>query len=151
MFGRRLSKANFLSRCVIMETQTKSCERKFPREARSDLFTWPCPYKTPSPHPTILLSPILAIQRELSAVRRGVSDSATSSSANDGVTSELDDVDQHKIDDSADLKKIETIQSGTEERKVGMKEWRRLKRTPQGSVGSSVIRSYVRPLVLFYL
>jgi len=103
------------------------------------------------PTPTILLSPILAIQRELSAVRRGVSDSATSSSANDGVTSELDDVDQHKIDDSADLKKIETIQSGTEERKVGMKEWRRLKRTPQGSVGSSVIRSYVRPLVLFYL
>jgi len=103
------------------------------------------------PTPTILLSPILAIQRELSAVRRGVSDSATSSSANDGVTSELDDVDQHKIDDSADLKKIETIQSGTEERKVGMKEWRRLKRTPQGSVGSSVIRSHVRPLVLFYL
>jgi len=48
--------------------------------------------------------------------------------------SELDDDDQHKVDDSADLKKIETIQSGTEERKVGMKEWRRLKRTPQGSV-----------------
>jgi len=48
--------------------------------------------------------------------------------------SELDDDDQHKIDDSADLKKIETIQSGTEERKVGMREWRRLKRTSQGSV-----------------
>jgi len=48
--------------------------------------------------------------------------------------SELDDDDQHKVDDSADLKKIETIQSGIEERKVGMREWRRLKRIPHGSI-----------------
>ena len=45
-----------------------------------------------------------------------------------------DDDDQHKVDDSADLKKIETIQSGTEEWKVGMREWRRLKRIPHGSI-----------------
>jgi len=48
--------------------------------------------------------------------------------------SELDDDDQHKVDDSADLKKMETIQSVIEERKVGMREWRRLKRIPYGSI-----------------
>jgi len=90
---------------------------------------------------------LTAIQRELLAVQRGVSDSTTSSSANDGPMSELDDDDQHKVDDSADLKKIETIQSGIEERKVGMREWRRLKSIPHGNVKMS----YVRPLVLFHL
>jgi len=94
---------------------------------------------------------LTAIQRKLSAVQRGVSDSTTSIFAKDGATSELDDGDQHKVDDSADLKKIETIQSGIEERKVSMREWRRLKRIPQGSVGNGVIRRYVRPLVLFHL
>ena len=38
-----------------------------------------------------------------------------------------------------------------EERKMGIREWRRLKGIPQGSVENSVIRSYVRPLVLFHL
>ena len=197
------------------------------RSQRSDLFTWPCPYKTPShldrfardalqsksyikiatmlediadariPWMADVLvgsidndyndaadiflkeasisevskkiaSPIdkslskqqkefflrqqlATIQRELSAVQRGVSNSTTSSSANNGAMSELDDDGQHKIDDSADLKKIKTIQSGTKERKEGIREWRRLKRIPQGSVGNGVIRSYVRPLVLFHL
>jgi len=77
---------------------------------------------------------LTAIQRELSAVQRGVSDSTKSSSANNSAMSELDDDDQCKVDDSADLKKIETIQSGIEERKVGMREWRRLKRIPHGSI-----------------
>ena len=54
-------------------------------------------------------------------------------SSNTGAMSELDD-DQHKVDDSADLKKTETIQSVIEERKVGMREWRRLKRIPHGSI-----------------
>jgi len=72
--------------------------------------------------------------RKLSAVQRSVSDSTKSSSANDGAMSELGDDDQRKVDDSADLKKIETIQSGTEEWKVGMREWRRLKRIPHESV-----------------
>jgi len=62
----------------------------------------------------------------------------------------LDDDDQHKVDDSADLRKIEAIQSGIEERKVGIREWRS-KGISQGSVESGVIRSYVRPLVLFHL
>jgi len=59
---------------------------------------------------------LTAIQRELSAVQRGVSNSTTSSSTNNGATSELDDDDQHEVDDLADLKKkIEAMQSGTEE------------------------------------
>ena len=72
--------------------------------------------------------------RKLSAVQRSVSDSTKSSSANDGAMSELGDDDQRKVDDSADLKKIETIQSGIEERKAGMRERRRLKRIPHESV-----------------
>jgi len=121
--------------------------------ARPDLISLHGLVRIKPLHPTstILLSPILAIQRELSAAQRGISDSNTSSSANNGATSELDDDDQHKVDDSADLKKIETIQSGTEKRKVGMRERRKLKRIPQGSVKNGIIRSYVRPLVLFHL
>jgi len=81
-----------------------------------------------------LCQQLTAVQRKLSAVQRGVSNSTTSSSANNGAMSELDDADHHKVDDSANVKKMETIQSGTEERKVGMREWRRLKRILQGSV-----------------
>ena len=78
--------------------------------ARPDLISLHGLVRIKPLHPTstILLSPILAIQRELSAAQRGISDSNTSSSANNGATSELDDDDQHKVDDSADLKKIET-------------------------------------------
>jgi len=91
---------------------------------------------------------LAAIQRELSALQKGVSNSTTSSSANNSATSELDDDDQHEVDDLADLKKkIEAMQSGTEERKMGTREWRRLKRIPQGSVENGVIRNYVRPLI----
>ena len=95
---------------------------------------------------------LAAIQRELSALQRGVSNSTTSGSTNNGATSELDDDDQHEVDDLADLKKkIEAMQSGTEERKMGIREWRRLKRIPQGSVENGVIRNYVRSLILFQL
>lgn len=58
--------------------------------------------------------------------------------------SELDDDEQNEADDMADLKKkIEAMQPGSEERKMGVREWRRLKRIPQGSVENGVIRSYV--------
>jgi len=40
-----------------------------------------------------------------------------------------------------DLRKIEAMQSGIEERKMSIKGWRRLKRIPQGSVENGVIRS----------
>jgi len=49
----------------------------------------------------------------------------------------------------ADQKEIEAMQSGTEERKVDTRDWRRLKRTPQGSDENGVVRIYVRPFILF--
>jgi len=58
--------------------------------------------------------------------------------------SELDDDEQHEADDMADLKRrIEAMEPGSEERKMGVREWRRLKRIPVGSVENGVIRSYV--------
>jgi len=41
----------------------------------------------------------------------------------------------------ADLKKIEVVQSGIEERKMGIKGWRILKRISHGSVENGVIGS----------
>jgi len=38
------------------------------------------------------------------------------------------------------LIKMEVMQSGTEERKMSIKGWRRLKRIPQGSVENGIIR-----------
>ncbi|KAF5353538.1 hypothetical protein D9756_008013 [Leucocoprinus leucothites] len=92
---------------------------------------------------------LAAIQRELSALQRGVGNSAPASNSTNGEsasssTSELDDDDQHEADDLADLKKkIEAMEPGSEERKMGVREWRRLKRIPQGSVENGVIRSYL--------
>lgn len=47
-------------------------------------------------------------------------------------------------------KKIEAMEPGSEERKMGVREWRRLKRIPAGSVENGVIRSYVSriPMIL---
>ncbi|KAH6912006.1 ATP-dependent protease La [Coprinopsis sp. MPI-PUGE-AT-0042] len=60
----------------------------------------------------------------------------TSYPAVDGSSgSELDDDEQHEADDMADLKRrIEAMAPGSEERKMGVREWRRLKRIPQASV-----------------
>jgi len=64
--------------------------------------------------------------------------------AGSGGLSELDDDEQHEADDMADLKRrIEAMEPGSEERKMGVREWRRLKRIPAGSVENGVIRSYV--------
>ncbi|KAF9562898.1 ATP-dependent protease La [Agrocybe pediades] len=91
---------------------------------------------------------LAAIQRELQALQRsnGTSTPAQSSSveAGTGGSSELDDDEQHEADDMADLKrKIEAMEPGSEERKMGVREWRRLKRIPAGSVENGVIRSYL--------
>ncbi|PFH45178.1 hypothetical protein AMATHDRAFT_71942 [Amanita thiersii Skay4041] len=80
---------------------------------------------------------LAAIQRELNALQR-------SNPSDGGASSELDDDDQHEADDMADLKrKIEAMAPGSEERKMGVREWRRLKRIPQGSVEHGVIRTYL--------
>ncbi|KAF8714415.1 hypothetical protein AX14_012711 [Amanita brunnescens Koide BX004] len=82
---------------------------------------------------------LAAIQRELSALQR-----SSTGDGGGGTQSELDDDEQHEADDMADLKrKIEGIAPGSEERKMGVREWRRLKRIPQGSVEHGVVRSYL--------
>lgn len=96
---------------------------------------------------------LAAIQRELHSLHNstpghvGNSPGGTGfgmgNSGNSG--NELDEDEQADADDLADLrKKIEALCAGSEERKVGVREWRRLKRIPQGSVENGVIRTYVR-------
>ncbi|KAG6899475.1 hypothetical protein C0993_009949 [Termitomyces sp. T159_Od127] len=90
---------------------------------------------------------LAAITRELQALTRsnGSSSSISSNNSSDSTSSsELDDDEQHEADDMADLKRrIEAMEVGSEERKMGVREWRRLKRIPQGSVEHGVIRSYL--------
>ena len=83
---------------------------------------------------------LAAIQRELATLQGAASSSDSGSSS----SSELDDDDQSEQDDLADLKrKIEAMAPGSEERKMGVREFRRLKRIPAGSVENGVIRSYI--------
>jgi ATP-dependent Lon protease len=99
---------------------------------------------------------LAAIQRELHSLTRSNASSSSSSIPNVSSStpadnaSELDDDEQHEADDMADLKRrIEAMEVGSEERKMGVREWRRLKRIPQGSVENGVIRSYVRVTIYF--
>lgn len=65
--------------------------------------------------------------------------------ANLGPVNELDDDEQAEVDDLAEVKaKILAMAVGSEERKMGAREFKRLKRIPQGSVEHGVIRNYVR-------
>jgi len=80
--------------------------------------------------------------REMSALQRGVRSSTTYNPADNSTTSELDDDSEHEADNLADLKKkIEAVQSGTGEKKIGIREWRRFKRIFQGGIGGGVTRS----------
>lgn len=92
---------------------------------------------------------LAAIQRELHSLHSTTPGPISSPGAtgfgmgNSG--GELDEDEQADADDLADLrKKIEALGTGSEERKIGVREWRRLKRIPQGSVENGVIRTYVR-------
>ena len=61
-----------------------------------------------------------------------------------GPVSELDDDGQSEVEEMADVKaKIEAMAKDSEERKMAVREWKRLKRIPQGSVEHGVIRNYV--------
>ncbi|KAJ7089690.1 ATP-dependent protease La [Mycena belliarum] len=96
-------------------------------------------YKQQKEH--FLRQQLAAIHKELQSLSGAPSGNAPSGQA---PTSELDDDEQHEADDMADLKRrIEAMEPGSEERKMGVREWRRLKRIPQGSVENGVIRSYL--------
>lgn len=98
-----------------------------------------------------------AIQRELANLNRGEKKSSNGSttSKKDGANpssgehaSELDD-DGDDADYLAEIRtKIEAMSAGSEERKMGVKEYRRLKRIPAGSVEYGVIRTYVSIIFL---
>ena len=92
---------------------------------------------------------LAAIQRELRNLHRappraGTPEPAESRGAG-APASELDDEDQAEQEEMADIRaKIEAMAKDSEERKMAVREWRRLKRTPQTSVEHGVIRNYVR-------
>ncbi|CCM03218.1 uncharacterized protein FIBRA_05342 [Fibroporia radiculosa] len=89
-----------------------------------------------------------AIDRELRSIQRS-SPSQSRSSPSDptsstGSTSELDDDEQADAADMADIRaKIEAMAQDSEERKTAVREWRRLRRIPAGSVEHGVIRNYL--------
>lgn len=57
--------------------------------------------------------------------------------------SDLDE-EQDDVDELAGIRnKIEAMAPNSEERKMAVREWKRLKRIPAGSVENGVIRSYV--------
>lgn len=90
---------------------------------------------------------LAAIQKELQALNR---QSKSMMGAGGTPPSELDDEDQADADDMAQLRqKIEAMAKDSEERKVAVSEWRRLKRIPSGSAENAVIRTYVRDLSAF--
>jgi ATP-dependent Lon protease len=95
---------------------------------------------------------LAAIQRELQALNRVSTTSPSGPIGGPGFGGGLNDLgddEQAEADDLVDLKRrIEAMEQGSEERKVGVREWRRLKRIPQGSVENGVIRSYVSFLLV---
>ena len=99
---------------------------------------------------------LAAIQRELRNLHRALPRAGTPEPAESKGTgtpaSELDDEDQAEQEEMADIRaKIEAMAKDSEERKMAVREWRRLKRTPQTSVEHGVIRNYVRVLRLLHV
>lgn len=99
---------------------------------------------------------LAAIQRELRSLQRppnsapnfnGTTDPAAGDGRAPSAASELDDDEQAEAEDMADIRaKIEAMARDSEERRMAVREWRRLRRTPAGSVEHGVIRNYVRAI-----
>jgi ATP-dependent Lon protease len=90
---------------------------------------------------------LAAIQKELQSLNRQ-SKIVTGTGGNP--PTEFDDEDQADADDMAQLRqKIEALTKDSEERKVAVSEWRRLKRIPSGSAENAVIRTYVSDFPAF--
>jgi ATP-dependent Lon protease len=83
------------------------------------------------------------LRQQLAAIQKELHNLGKSSRP--GPASDLDDEDG-EADELAELKrKIEAMAQGSEERKTGVAEYKRLKRIPQGSAENGVIRNYVSP------
>ncbi|RPD60762.1 ATP-dependent protease La [Lentinus tigrinus ALCF2SS1-6] len=90
---------------------------------------------------------LAAIQRELNNLNRSSGApivGAPGSAPSSGSSSELDDNEQSEADDMAEIRaKIEAMAKDSEERKMAVREWKRLQRIPSGSVEHGVIRNYL--------
>lgn len=79
------------------------------------------------------------LRQQLAAINRELR------SLNSPPSSELDGEEQAEQEEMADIRaKVEAMAKDSEERKMAVREWRRLKRTPVTSVEHGVIRNYVR-------
>jgi ATP-dependent Lon protease len=88
---------------------------------------------------------LAAIQRELQQLQgTGANMRLLPGSSGSKTPSELDDDSQQDQEELDDMRcKIEALEKDSEERKVCVREWRRMKRTQPSSVEQGVIRSYV--------
>jgi ATP-dependent Lon protease len=129
----RLIKA---TRLVVKQNSIISIERKIASDVNENLSKQQKEY--------YLRQQLAAIQRELHSLQSGQRRSGIEGSEVASPKSELDDDDQQDADDLAELKsKIEAMELGSEERKICVREWRRMKRIQPSSVEHGVIRSYV--------
>lgn len=95
---------------------------------------------------------LAAIQRELANLNRSNSTSPMANNQDGKQSSELDNDEQAEVEDMADIRaKIEAMAQGSEERKMAVREWRRLKRIPPGSVEQGVVRNYVRLFIFAFV
>jgi ATP-dependent Lon protease len=79
------------------------------------------------------------LRQQLDAIQRELSNLTGDKSG------DFNDEERGDADELADLKrKIDAMTEGSEHRRMAVREYRRLKRIPQGSVEQGVIRSYVR-------
>jgi ATP-dependent Lon protease len=87
---------------------------------------------------------LAAIQRELGQLNHREGNRSPAPNANGDSVSELDDDAGRDNEELDDLKrKIEALAQDSEERKVCVREWKRMKRIQAGSVEQGIIRSYV--------
>ncbi|KAI0717733.1 ATP-dependent protease La [Cerioporus squamosus] len=90
---------------------------------------------------------LAAIQRELNNLNRSSGAphaTAPGSAPSSTPSSDLDDNEQSEADDMAEIRaKIEAMAKDSEERKMAVREWKRLQRIPAGSVEHGVIRNYL--------
>lgn len=93
----------------------------------------------------ILRQQLAAIQRQLSTLRP--SDQTTGAKGAQNGSDLDDDIDGAGQDDEAELadmkRKIASLAKGSEERTIAIREFRRLRKIPAGSVETSVVRNYL--------
>lgn len=83
------------------------------------------------------------IQKEL-ATLNSPTGPETTIGANSKPASDLDDEEGGEEDELAQLKQgIERMRKGSDERKMAIREWRRMKRIPTGSAENGVVRGYL--------